>query len=243
MVTTATTPPAKAEVQRYRRTDISGGRLHVDRGGFHISGRRIIAVRVAIRRIASRIDGATAENCHHTERKNQAFRHAGRNLSHVVWTSPVPGGSIITGFVTTVVNRLQGLVAAALVAAIGDLKIPQRLSTIWHPQEVPLHATATSIRPTNDPPNTHHTSVGASQGGAGDSGAPRAGPASGIQGVRCLSGTLANSLGGYSPREFARRPEAGPARGKFWRSQNRARPSPIHLDWPRCGARRRFQAR
>ncbi|TCT05379.1 hypothetical protein EDC26_110119, partial [Paralcaligenes ureilyticus] len=41
----------------------------------------------------------------------------------------------------------------------------------------------------SDHPNIEHTSVVASQGGAGDSGTPRAGPASGMQGVRCLSGT------------------------------------------------------
>ncbi|WP_132579333.1 hypothetical protein [Paralcaligenes ureilyticus] len=86
------------------------------------------------------------------------------------------------------------------------------------------------IQIANTPTNIHKTSVVGGQGGAGDSGTPRAGPASGIQGVRCLSGTIANSPVGYSPHEFARRPEAGPARGKFWRSQNRARQSPIHLD-------------
>ncbi|TCT05318.1 hypothetical protein [Paralcaligenes ureilyticus] len=80
--------------------------------------------------------------------------------------------------------------------------------------------------------NINDASVVASQGGAGDSGAPRAGPASGRQGVRCLSGTIANSPVGYSPHEFARRPEAGPARGKSWRSHDRARQSPIRLDWP-----------
>ncbi len=125
----------------------------------------------------------------------------------------------------------------------------------WQPQGLPPHGGGQSnkihrrsrqsnppmirpIKPTNDPPNTHHTSVVAGQGGAADSGSPRAGPDSGIQGVRCLSGTLANSPVGYSPREFARRPEAGPARGKSWRSHDRARSSPTRLDRPRRGARR-----
>ncbi|WP_207915052.1 hypothetical protein, partial [Paralcaligenes ureilyticus] len=81
-------------------------------------------------------------------------------------------------------------VVAALVAA----KIVDKRSGIYktpcHPQGVALQATATPIKSTNDPPNIHHTSIVASQGGAGDSGTPRAGPASGMQGVRCLSGTI-----------------------------------------------------
>ena len=46
---------------------------------------------------------------------------------------------------------------------------------------------------------SHRSSVVGGQGGAGDSGAPRAGPTSGSQGVRCLSGSLRIAWGAIRP--------------------------------------------
>ncbi|WP_132579618.1 hypothetical protein [Paralcaligenes ureilyticus] len=72
-------------------------------------------------------------------------------------------------------------VAAALVAA----KIVDKRGCSY--KNIKRHATHKGWRYMGDDcANIHQSSVVGGQGGAGDSGAPRAGPDSGIQGVRCL---------------------------------------------------------
>ncbi len=113
VITIATAPPTKAEVQRHRRSNINRGGCYIYASGRHICRHRLhinglpIAIGIAIRRITRGINGATAQNRQYAERKKQAFRRANRNLSHDVWTLQDHDSSIITAFVTTVVNTLQ----------------------------------------------------------------------------------------------------------------------------------------
>jgi len=84
--------PAPTETEKHWRPD-------VDRRGRHIRG-SVVAIVVGVSR-GGRIDCAPPKSRHDTERKDKAFRRAGRNFPHVASTPDSSSGSEVLSNVTT----------------------------------------------------------------------------------------------------------------------------------------------